>query len=110
MKNQVSAGKNQWLRSADGGKLFFGKTGDSGEGGEIVQDVTAGKVVPKLRDCRDMQRNTGEKEGEIIVTDIMGVDSSRSNEGVIVGNQKRMRVNEEGLFENPDMGRGNQKN
>ena len=60
MKNQVAARENQWIRNADGGKLLAKKTEANED--DRMTGVTGGKI----HDYGDMQRNMGDKEGEVV--------------------------------------------
>lgn len=59
-RNQVSVGKNQWLRGSNGGKLGSGGKEVNGEMGEMEQLVQAGSSVTKSQDFRVRQLDGGE--------------------------------------------------
>lgn len=104
VRNQLHVGKNQWLRGADGGKLNSGRKEESGVGDGIRKTDQAKSVVTNSNDNRVVQCVRGEIRGSVGDSVIQGYDDDISNDGVIILNQKRPRISEDGLGDNLSMG------
>lgn len=74
MRNQAFARKNQWLRSADGGKLAPRKIGDNGEGRELGRTTNADISITESQDYRIVQRDMIETGRVIVGSGIRGHD------------------------------------
>lgn len=99
MKKQVSVKENQWIRNSDGGKLSAKNT----EANE--DDGLTSEIGSKAHDCRDLQCQTSEKEGEFVESRILKQDIAYLNKGVNQGlvryqNQEVVKKGANSVFSN----------
>lgn len=99
MRTQIATSKNQWLRSADGGKLMSRKTGGDDAADRYGQTESADLLVTRSQDYRNQQEDRTEKEGMIVGGGIRAHIKKFQNEEIAVITQKRPRIHDNGLDE-----------